>query len=300
VWSRKDSSDQLTRLSQAENDQAVRPVGRSYLAVGAVLVLTLAGCGLSEPTSDDPPVVDTREQHDDPGKDRQKKKAKGKARQPTKADKPDKADSAETLRSYPVLGVIDGDTVEVGYRGGVSVRIIGIDTPETVHPSVADECWGQVASNAATRLLSGRRVSLRFDASQGRLDAYGRTLGYLGIRGVGDFGLAMVKRGHAAEYTYDVAYRNQGKYQAAEQAARATGRGLWGKCGGPDKSLAASQPKPKPRSNAAPGPNCEPGYDPCVPLYPPDVDCADVDGPISVTGSDPHALDADGDGLACE
>lgn len=46
--------------------------------------------------------------------------------------------------------------------------------------------------------------------------------------------------------------------------------------------------------------NCEPGYDPCVPPYPPDVDCADVGGPITVTGSDPHGLDADGDGIGCE
>ena len=74
----------------------------------------------------------------------------------------------------------------------------------------------------------------------------------------------MLKRGHAAEYTYDVAYRNQGKYQAAEQAARASGLGLWGKCGGPDKSLAAPQLQPNPQDNTAPGRNCEPGYDPCV------------------------------------
>jgi hypothetical protein len=45
---------------------------------------------------------------------------------------------------------------------------------------------------------------------------------------------------------------------------------------------------------------CAPGYSPCVPPYPSDVDCADVDGPIYVTGSDPHRLDADGDGVACE
>ena len=45
---------------------------------------------------------------------------------------------------------------------------------------------------------------------------------------------------------------------------------------------------------------CAPGYSPCVPPYPPDVDCSDVDGPIYVTGSDPHGLDADGDGVGCE
>jgi hypothetical protein len=46
--------------------------------------------------------------------------------------------------------------------------------------------------------------------------------------------------------------------------------------------------------------NCEPGYDPCVPTYPPDLDCADLNGPYSVSGSDPHGLDADGDGVGCE
>lgn len=43
---------------------------------------------------------------------------------------------------------------------------------------------------------------------------------------------------------------------------------------------------------------CVPVYSPCVP--PPDVNCDDVNGPISVTGSGPHAPDADGGGVACE
>ncbi len=38
----------------------------------------------------------------------------------------------------------------------------------------------------------------------------------------------------------------------------------------------------------------------CIPPYPPDLSCADVSGPIYVTGSDPHGLDGDGDGVACE
>ncbi len=46
--------------------------------------------------------------------------------------------------------------------------------------------------------------------------------------------------------------------------------------------------------------NCAPGYSPCVPPPPPDLDCSDLDGPIKVTGSDPHHLDGDGDGWACE
>jgi hypothetical protein len=43
---------------------------------------------------------------------------------------------------------------------------------------------------------------------------------------------------------------------------------------------------------------CAPGYDPCIPPFPPDLDCPDV-GPVAVSGPDPHGLDADGDGVAC-
>lgn len=47
-------------------------------------------------------------------------------------------------------------------------------------------------------------------------------------------------------------------------------------------------------------PGCDPNYSGCVPPYPPDVDCAEVGGSVSVYGSDPHGLDADGDGVGCE
>jgi hypothetical protein len=50
-----------------------------------------------------------------------------------------------------------------------------------------------------------------------------------------------------------------------------------------------------------PAPLCDPNYEgDCVPPYPPDVDCADVFGPIYVVGGDPHGLDGDGDGVGCE
>ena len=113
--------------------------------------------------------------------------------------------AAATTRTPPgrlhrVLRVIDGDTVEVAYRGSaVSVRVIGIDTPETVHPSEPVECGGPQASAMATRLLTGKQVRLVFDPSQGRTDYYGRTLAYVQAPGVGDFGLAMIRAGRAAE-----------------------------------------------------------------------------------------------------
>jgi hypothetical protein len=56
----------------------------------------------------------------------------------------------------------------------------------------------------------------------------------------------------------------------------------------------ALEPEPQPTSD------CAPGYDPCVPPYPPDVDCPNVDGPITVTGPDPHGFDGDSDGVGSE
>lgn len=58
----------------------------------------------------------------------------------------------------------------------------------------------------------------------------------------------------------------------------------------PPEPLPPEAPAPE---EPAPAGNCDPNYEPCVAPFPPDVDCADVDGPVTVTGDDPHALDAD-------
>lgn len=59
-------------------------------------------------------------------------------------------------------------------------------------------------------------------------------------------------------------------------------------------------PAYQPPSGGGGGGNCDPNYSGCVPPYPPDVDCAQVDGPVQVVGSDPHGLDGNGDGVGCE
>ncbi len=205
---------------------------------------------------------------------------------------------------HRVIDVVDGDTVTIADRGSeVSVRVIGIDTPETVHPSVPVECGGPQASATAKRLLTGKKVRLVFDPSQGRTDYYGRALAYLEAPGLGDFGLAMIRQGGAAEYTYVTTYARQSRYLTAQGKAQAHDRGVWNKCGGVDAPLHRPKPQPKRQTHkpdGASGGNCDPGYDPCVPPYPPDLDCSDVDGPIRVLGDDPHGLDGEGDGIGCE
>ena len=258
-----------------------------FFAIGQLGDNDPTGPSSGEPTSSDPDPESAPEpdSESEDGDTRQEPKDTNTAPSPN----PDKR-----VRRYAVLRVIDGDTVELDYKGGTTVRVIGIDTPETVSPSVPDECGGQAASRTAHQLLDGERVAIRFDSTQGRRDVYGRLLAYLTIPGVGDFGLAMIKRGRAAEDTYDSSYLMQGRYQTAEARARRTDRNMWGKCGGPDTPMRIV---PKPESADS---SCASGYDPCIPSFPPDLDCADVSGPITVTGNDPHGLDGEGDGTACE
>ena len=79
-----------------------------------------------------------------------------------------------------VTHVSDGDTLDVTWPTGATarVRLIGVDTPETVHPEKEVECYGPEASNYTKSLLpEGTQVSLQFDRQ--RLDPYGYTLAYV-------------------------------------------------------------------------------------------------------------------------
>ncbi|MBA3619214.1 MAG: thermonuclease family protein [Acidothermales bacterium] len=195
---------------------------------------------------------------------------------------------------------VDGDTV---YVDGVSVRLIGIDTPETVRPGSAVECYGREASGALTRLLPlDERVRVVYDVE--RQDRYGRDLAYIYRARDGLFvNLALVRNGYASAYTVPPNVAHAGDFTAAARRARASERGLWDTCA--DERTPTPQPPPAqalplPKRLTDPAGRCEPGYQPCVPPYPPGLDCADVDGPVRVFGSDPHGLDGDGDGVACE
>jgi endonuclease YncB( thermonuclease family) len=187
-----------------------------------------------------------------------------------------------------VVDVVDGDTVKVRTTDGrqLTVRVLGIDTPEVYGGA---ECWGPEASQFAERTLAGQTVGLVVDDTQDERDRYGRALRYLILPDGGNYSVLAADAGAARSYVYDTPVSEHEAIVAAEQRAQAADRGLWGACDGPE-----------PTQTTEPAGDCAPGYDPCVPPYPPDVDCSDVDGPITVTGSDPHNLDGDGDGRACE
>jgi micrococcal nuclease len=129
-------------------------------------------------------------------------------------------------RMFQVTKVIDGDTIEVSTEAGVRrVRYIGIDTPETVHPSRQVECFGREASAKNKELVEGKWVRLERDISD--IDRYGRWLRYVYVDDV-FVNYLLVADGYAKVFTYppDVTYSNN--FLQAERQARSQGLGMWG------------------------------------------------------------------------
>jgi micrococcal nuclease len=138
------------------------------------------------------------------------------------------AEAGPASATVPVTRVIDGDTVEVWIDGGYEdVRLIGVDTPETVKPDTPVQCFGERASHFTKRLLEGRRVRLAFGVE--RHDVYGRLLAYvhLGHRFVEAM---LVRRGLARSLTIPPNDRYAPLFHRLERRAALAGRGLWGAC----------------------------------------------------------------------
>lgn len=134
-----------------------------------------------------------------------------------------------------VVRVVDGDTVDVRLDGRVErVRLIGINTPESVDPRRPAECFGVEAAASARAMLDGQVALLEADPSQGDRDPNGRLLRYLWLADGRLVNLEQIAQGYAFEYTYAAPYRYQDQFRAAERTARAAEAGLWSPatCGG--------------------------------------------------------------------
>ena len=134
---------------------------------------------------------------------------------------------------YVVSDVRDGDTIEVLYGSNSvqAIRLIGVDTPETVHPEKPVECYGPEASAYTKNALKGREVGVELDSSQGEYDAYDRILAYVYIDGR-NFNLDLIKNGYGYEYTFNEPYRYQKAFREAESYAVSNALGLWSVCEG--------------------------------------------------------------------
>jgi micrococcal nuclease len=129
-----------------------------------------------------------------------------------------------------VVQVVDGDTVRVALSGRIErVRYIGIDTPESVKPDAAVQCYAHRAAAENARLVAGRRVRLVLDVEA--RDRYGRLLAYVYREGDGLFvNAALVRGGFARTLTVPPNVRYAARFAELARQARRAGRGLWRAC----------------------------------------------------------------------
>lgn len=124
-----------------------------------------------------------------------------------------------------ITRVIDGDTVELS--DGRKVRYIGIDTPETKHPTKGVQCWGKEASARNIELVEGKTVWLEQDVND--TDRYGRLLRYVWVSDqMINHQLVVEGFAFASSYPPDVAH--QDLFAEAEKIARENNHGLWESC----------------------------------------------------------------------
>jgi micrococcal nuclease len=218
------------------------------------------------------------------------------------ADTPDAVDG----QTVTITRVIDGDTMEFEYANGTedTIRLLGVDTPETTlsrvdpdeYPGIDDSTagrdhlfeWGERASELATDELEGQQVEIVVDPESDRRGYFGRLLGYIHIDGE-NFNERLLEDGYARMYDSQFSMREE--FREIEQQAQDDDVGLWD----------YEEPEPEPETDTS-------TTDDDVPPPPADgdYDCSTFDTQEQAQTvydrdtSDPHRLDADGDGEPCE
>ena len=184
------------------------------LAILALLVVAIAACGDASttleplaPTSSDAPVLPV-----------------------TDGGRPAATISPALGMAARVTRVVDGDTLKASVAGRTeTVRVIGLDTPESVKPGTPVECFALRASAEAERLLPvGAAIRLESDPTQAARDRYGRLLAHVWLADDTLYAEQMIRGGFGIHYVYGgVPSMYASRLAAAEDAAQVALRGLW-------------------------------------------------------------------------
>jgi micrococcal nuclease len=140
-------------------------------------------------------------------------------------------DGAAPIVHGTVVRAVDGDTIIVESGGRTEdVRLIGMDTPETVDPRRPVGCYGPQASAYTKHLLTGRRVTLAYDRVQ--RDRYGRYLAYVYLDGPPRVFVdaRLVALGYARTMAIPPNTAHAALFAHLERRAALAGRGLWSAC----------------------------------------------------------------------
>jgi micrococcal nuclease len=129
-----------------------------------------------------------------------------------------------------VVRVVDGDTIVVSPNE--KVRLIGVDTPETVHPKQAAACFGKEAKQFTRDAVEGKTIRLVMDtvnAKRRHKDRYGRTLAYAYLPDGKMLNAELIRQGYAHAYTR-FSFRYLVEFKQLERQARIQTVGLWSSC----------------------------------------------------------------------
>jgi micrococcal nuclease len=203
---------------------------------------------------------------------------------------------AQEQPTATVSRVVDGDTIEISpaIDGKEEVRLIGVDTPETVDPTTGVQPYGPEASQFTTQELEGERVQLEFD--QDRVDQFERLLAYVHLSDGTMFNETLLRQGYAQLYIVPPNDKYEARFTAAQQEARDANRGLWAL---PQSQLCQLANRGNGIGEGSPG--CTNNPNPTT-----DRDCADffsqaaAQRELERDPTDPNNLDADDDGQSCE
>lgn len=173
------------------------------IGISLVIIITLLVFGLSSPKGNDLSDLRNRDNGEVEG-------------------------TTEDLTLYQVVEVVDGDTIKVKIKNKVeTIRLIGINTPETNDPIKKLECFGNEAKDKSREVLLGQKVRLQNDPTQDNRDKYKRLLRYVFLEDGTNFNKLMIEQGFAYEYTYDIPYKYQTEFKKAQMDAERTKTGLW-------------------------------------------------------------------------
>jgi micrococcal nuclease len=151
--------------------------------------------------------------------------------------------SQQTTYTVTVTEVVDGDTLDIQYANGTldTVRLIGVDTPETYSENSPDEFegipdtsagrewlgeWGLRASDYVRSAVEGETVTVVIDGEGDRRGYYGRLLGYVRVNASYQLNYALLENGYAR--VYDSEFSQSSRFYEAEATAQSNDVGLWG------------------------------------------------------------------------
>lgn len=141
-------------------------------------------------------------------------------------------DQAEQLNPglYEVSRFVDGDTIEVNMNGQTeTVRMIGVDTPETHRPNTPVQCYGPAASSYTKDLIGKQKVRLEADPTNQNRDRYGRLLRYVYLADGRLVQAELIKHGYGFAYT-SFPFEKKDEFVTLEAQAKTHVLGLWVNC----------------------------------------------------------------------